>query len=181
MTRSAETRSVRQRRRRGLWLLAGSGVVLAGLLIAGIRFSRPDTNSDERFVRLWNPSTRQQMTEEERRALTAQWQQLDPESKRRISQIVFHQELDRFRQEFERKSLEEQKDWVASEVTKMQARFHNLSEPERAKMERQLNSDEGRTYLKNIFTSYHQDLSAHEQAVLEPLVRELVIQLETFQ
>ncbi len=180
MTRDASTRSVRRRKRRGLWLILGSSLVLVGLVAVAVFVRRPESD-DQRFARLWEPGAREQMTETEREELRRQWKQLDPETKKRVNQIVFHQELDRARQEFARKSLDEQKAWVDGEIVQMRERVRNLSREERAKIEQQLNAEEGQTYLKNIFTSYHQELSARERAVLEPLAREFIIQLETFQ
>ena len=86
------------------------------------------------------------MTEEERLGLERQWKQLDPETKKRIGQAMFHQSVDRFRQEFGQKSLEEQKAWVDGEVARMQERFNQLTNDERARAQERLQTPESKAF-----------------------------------
>jgi hypothetical protein len=171
--------SIQKRKHRGWLLVIGSALLLTGLVVASVFLGRKEPE-DDRFVRLWDPSTREQMTEQERQDLLRQWKELDPETRKRASQVVFHQAVDRFREEFGKRSNEEQRAWVDAEVTRMQERFQSLTRDERSKIDERLRTDEAKTYLKNVFSTYHQELSAHERAVLEPLAKEFMVQLETF-
>ena len=174
------TGSIQRRKSRTRWLIAGSAVLLTGLIVASVLLSRKEPD-DDRFVRMFDPKARQLMTEQERQQLMRQWKNLDPETRRRIGEAAFHQAVDRFREELGKKSLEEQKAWVDGEVARMQERFNTLTDQERAQAHERLKTPESQAFLKEVFTTYHQDLSARERAVLEPLAREFIAQLETFQ
>jgi hypothetical protein len=174
------TQAIQRRKRSSLWLIAGSAVVLAGLVTASILLSRKEPD-DGRFARLWDPKLRYAVTDDERRELLEQWKLLDPESKKRISEAMFHQAVDRFREELGQKSLDDQKAWVETEVAQMQERFEKLTTDDRQKIDERLRTDEAQTQVKRILSTYHEELSARERAVLEPMAREFIRQLETFQ
>jgi len=129
---------------------------------------------------MFDTNARQQMTEEERQQLMQQWKKLDSETRKRISEEAFHQAVDRFREDFGKKSEAEQKEWVDAEVARMQERFSKLSDAERAREQERLQTPESRAFVKEVFTTYHAELSAHERAVLEPLAKEFMTQLESF-
>jgi hypothetical protein len=88
--------------------------------------------------------------------------------------------VDRFREEFGQKSLDEQRAWVEAEVARMHERFEQLTPADRTRIDERLQTDEARTHLRRVFSTYHEDLSARERAVLEPLAREFLAQLESF-
>lgn len=129
---------------------------------------------------MFDPKIRRQMSEQERQQLMQQWKKLDPETKKRISQEAFHQAMDRFREEFGKKSEAEQRAWVDAEVARMQERFQNLTTEQRAQAQERLQTAESQAFLKNVFTTYHEELSARERSMLEPLAREFIAQLESF-
>lgn len=171
--------SVQHRRRVAAGLTVVSLAFLA--LIAGVSvyLSRREPE-DERFVRLFDPASRHQFSEEERRELFEQWKRLDPETRRRISTEVFHRSVDRFREEFGRKSEAEQRAWVEAEVARAQERLARLSREDRATIQERLQTPEAREHLQHLFETYHEELSARERAMLEPLAREAIRQLEAF-
>lgn len=171
--------SIQRRKRTGLWFIAVSSLALVILVVASVILSRHESD-DDRFLAMFDPKVRQQMTEREREQLMQQWKNLDPETKKRVSQEAFHQAVDRFREEFGKKSEAQQKAWVDSEVSRMQERFQNLTTEQRAQGQERLQTPESQAFLKNVFSTYHEELSARERSLLEPLAREFIAQLESF-
>jgi hypothetical protein len=174
------THAIQRRKRASRWLILGSALALAALVAASVLLSRNEPD-DGRFARLWDPGERLNMSEDERRELLEQWKKLDPESKKRISEAMFHQAVDRFREEFGQKSLDEQRAWVEAEVARMQERFEKLTTDERQRIDERLRTEEAKTQVKRILSTYHEELSARERALLEPMAQEFIRQLESFQ
>lgn len=106
-------------------------------------------------------------------------QKLPEQRRREIFEEITSRRLERFRQYWQRLSVEEQKKIVEQRLEEIREHNQKLTPEEREKLKERLQSPEGHQFMKSAMERFNRDLSVDERAALTPLVREWLTQLDS--
>jgi hypothetical protein len=163
-------------RKRRLFTVLSVVVSVAVLALAVIAVSRSskveeqpeDAASFEKLLE--NPK---KMTPKEREDLKGQWNNLSPESQRKIGIATIRRGIDKFRKETANLDQGERLDRIRKETL----RLRQDREKSIASAKDVLSGSNPENLMKDAMAVYQKDFSAQERAELDPLVHEYIFQL----
>ena len=118
-------------------------------------------------------------TRKQMREIRDEIKKLKPETRKKLVKALMHARLDEARRKAAHLSDREKKEIVQKMVARVRKRFNSLSPEEKEKRRKKFNSPKGKKRVKEAMNFYMNELSAKERELLDPLVREMMINLDT--
>ena len=152
----------------------------AGILTALVAYSvlRPDSEKRE-VNELKGILLSGKLTPDQRNEIRRRLAKLPPETMGKLVREVMRARLEDFREKYAGLSMDEKRAKVDEVVAKMRKRFSKLSPDARSKMKESLSSEEGKKRMAYAMKFYYENFTAEERSLLDPLVNELSIELNS--
>jgi hypothetical protein len=171
--------SLERMKRARLLALLGAGALLAGLVAYGVLRPDPEERKIAELKGLILSAKPGAVSADRRRELRGMVEKLSPETRSKLIREVMRARLDDFRQKNSGLSKEEKRAKVEEVVAKMRERFSKLTPEARAGIKDGLGTEAGKKRMKEAMGFYYTEFTAEERELLDPLVNELSIELNS--
>lgn len=164
--------------KRKVMLILASSLLLI-IIVYGVMRPSEEEQEYDRLKGIITSGNPQDMNNESRQEMRNSFDKLSPATRKKLIRVVMRSQLDRAREETAGLDLEAKIERIDKMVKKTRERFSKLSNDRKSEIRERLNSEEGRQQVKEGMSFYYTEFSAKERELMDPLVEEILNNLNS--